>query len=150
MTHESQEPVVDETAPSQQSEQTVKPPRSPEFVAIITSTISLAVLMAALYGAIKLDFIKYQAMAAADRRAFQATIDEFRRDFHAQADAERRAFQARGDAERRAFQAQAHADRRAFQAAVEEFRREILCLSERQSRLEGIQEAQACTSTAGS
>ena len=58
----------------------MKAPRSAEFIAIVTSAISLAVLMAALYGAIKLDFNNYQAMAAADRRAFQAAMDEFRRE----------------------------------------------------------------------
>ncbi|MDD9982772.1 MAG: hypothetical protein OXU81_15680 [Gammaproteobacteria bacterium] len=40
-----------------------------------------------------------------------------------------------------AYRAEAAADRRAFEARMDEFRREILRLSERQSRLEGVQEA---------
>ncbi len=60
------------------------------------------------------------------------------------------AYRADASADRRAFQAEAAADRRAFDARMEEFRREVLRLSERQSRLEGVQEAQASTSTAGS
>lgn len=50
----------------------------------------------------------------------------------------------------RVFQAEAASDRRAFQAAMDEFRREILRLSERQARLEAMQEAQASTTTTGS
>ena len=62
-----------------------------------------------------------QAEGAADRRAWQATMDAFR----TQAEADRRAWQASLDA----FQAKADADREAF-------REEVRRLGERQARVE--------------
>ena len=67
------------------------------------------------------------------------------------------AYRAEAIEDRRAFRAEAAADRRAFDARMEEFRREMgefrreaLRLSERQSRLEGMQEAQASATSTGS
>ena len=67
------------------------------------------------------------------------------------------AYRADASEDRRAFQAEAAADRRAFDARMEEFRREmgefrreVLRLSERQSRLEGMQESQASGTSRGS
>ena len=60
------------------------------------------------------------------------------------------AYRADASEDRRAFQAEAAADRRAFDARMEEFRREILRLTDRQARLEGMQEAQASGTTTGS
>ncbi|MDD9982738.1 MAG: hypothetical protein OXU81_15510 [Gammaproteobacteria bacterium] len=59
-------------------------------------------------------------------------------------------YRTEASADRRAFQSTADADRRAFQASMDEFRREMRRLAERQSRLEGIQEAQAAGTAAGS
>ena len=75
--------------------------------------LTLAGFLGAQLYWIKADLNAYQARADADRRAFQAGMDEFRRE-------------------------------------MDEFRREILRLSERQSRLEGMQEAQAAGTTTGS
>ena len=104
---------------------------TPELIAILSVGVALAAL---LFRAIR-RIDTYRTEASADRRTFQAT-----------ADADRRAFQTRADADRRAFQAAVDADRRAFQAAMDDFRREMLRLAERQSRLEGLQEAQAAGS----
>ena len=74
-----------------------------------------------------------QAEGAADRRAWQATMDAFR----TQAEADRRAWQASLDA----FQAKADADRDALRAEAEAdreaFREEVRRLGERQARVEG-------------
>ena len=86
---------------------------SPELIGIIASAIALGALMVTLFISIRSDHNEFRAEVAADRRAFQAGMDEFRRDMN-------------------------------------EFRREMRRLAERQSHLEGVQEAQASTSTAGS
>ena len=129
MTDHSQEPV--EEASTETQAQPAKKPRSPEYNAIL----GLGAVILALAGFLgtQLYWIK------ADLNASQA-----------RADADRRAFQARADADRRAFQAEAAADRRGFDARMEEFRREMRRLSERQSRLEGMQEAQASATSTGS
>lgn len=93
---------------------------TPELIAILSVGVALAAL---LFRAIR-RIDTYRTEASADRRTFQATAD----------------------ADRRAFQAAMDADRRAFQAAMDDFRREMLRLAERQSRLEGLQEAQAAGS----
>ena len=127
-----------------------------EFLAIIGVGLTIVAVGAALstqlfFTTRRID--AYRGDASADRRALQA-----------EAAADRRAFQADAAADRRAFQADAAADRKAFQSGMDEFRREmdefrrqmgefrreILRLSERQSRLEGVQEAQASGTTAGS
>ena len=111
---------------------------TPEFLAIIGVGLTIVAVGAAL-----------------STQLFFTTrrIDAYRGD----ASADRRALQAEAAADRRAFQADAAADRKAFQSGMDEFRRqmgefrrEILRLSERQSRLEGMQEAQASGTTAGS
>ena len=79
---------------------------SPELIGIIASAIALGALMVTLFISIRSDHNEFRAEVAADRRAFQAGMDEFRS--------------------------------------------EVLRLSERQSRIEGVQEAQASASTAGS
>lgn len=119
---------------------------TPELIAILSVGVALAAL---LFRAIR-RIDTYRTEASADRRTFQATADADRRAFQTRADADRRAFQAAMDADRRAFQVAMDADRRAFQAAMDDFRREMLRLAERQSRLEGLQEAQAVGATAGS
>ncbi len=97
---------------------------TPELVAILSVGVALAALLVSTIRRID----TYRAEASADRRAFQTAM---------------------GD-DRRAFQATADADRRAFQASMDEFRSEMLRLAGRQSRLEGIQEAQATGTAAGS
>ena len=54
------------------------------------------------------------------------------------------------DARLDALQAEMRADRRTFQSAMDDFRNEMMRLAERQSRLEGLQEAQAAATEAGS
>ena len=49
-----------------------------------------------------------------------------------------------------ALLAEMRADRRTFQSAMDDFRNEMMRLAERQSRLEGFQEAQAAATAAGS
>lgn len=108
---------------------------TPELVAILSVGVALAALLVSTIRRID----TYRAEASADRRAFQTAMGD-----------DRRAFQATADADRRAFQASMDADRRAFQASMDEFRSEMLRLAGRQSRLEGIQEAQATGTAAGS
>ena len=54
------------------------------------------------------------------------------------------------DARLDALQAEIRADRRTFQSAMDDFRNEMMRLAERQYRLEGLQEAQAAATAAGS
>ena len=57
---------------------------------------------------------------------------------------------ARLDTSLENYRATANADRRAHQASMDAFRAEMQRLSERQSRVEGIQEVQGGTGAAGS
>jgi len=129
MTDQSPEPVHE--TPTTTKDGNEKEPRSAEYIAVLSSAIALGVLIVALgsltftlFHSLKDDVNALEMAVSADRRAFQAGMD--------------------------AFRAEAAADRRAFEARMDEFRSEILRLSERQSHLEGTQEAQASASTAGS
>ncbi len=89
---------------------------TPELIAILSVGIALAAL---LFRAIR-RIDAYRTEASADRRAFQKEAAEDRRSFQA----------SMGE----------------FRREMNEFRREMLRLAERQSRLEGLQEAQAAGS----
>ncbi len=118
---------------------------------IATLIVSIAATVAAGTGVIVLSVngihsqvAAYKAEAAADRRAWQASMDAFRE----KADADRRAWQEKADADRRAWLERADADRRAWQASMdasrdkadrdrEAFRAEMQRLAERQAHVEG-------------
>ncbi len=118
---------------------------TPEFLAIIGVGFTIVAVGAALstqlfFTTRRID--AYRGDASADRRALQAEAAADRRAFQADAAADRKAFQSGMDEFRREMDE--------FRRQMGEFRREILRLSERQSRLEGVQEAQASGTTAGS
>ena len=118
---------------------------TPEFLAIIGVGLTIVAVGAALstqlfFTTRRID--AYRGDASADRRALQAEAAADRRAFQADAAADRKAFRSGMDEFRREMDE--------FRRQMGEFRREILRLSERQSRLEGMQEAQASGTTAGS
>ena len=96
-----------------------KQPLWPILTAIFSSAIALGVLLIAL-----------DAKSAARLDDYRALL------LH---------YQAETASELRSFHEEAASDRRVFQAGMDEFRREILRLSERQSHLEGMLEAHAST-----
>ena len=115
---------------------------TPELFAIVTVGLALAALILNATGtmnadrrALQANAATYRAEAAADRRALRAELATYR---------------AEATADRTALRAEAAADRTALQNAMQHFREEMLRLSERQSRLEATQEAQASNTTAGS
>ena len=117
MTDQSTQSMNDSPAEEKKAAANKRPSRSSEFVAILSSAISLGVLLVAIASLMTILLTNQLTAIKQDLNSFEAT---------------------------------AAADRRAFQAGMDEFRREILRLTDRQARLEGMQEAQASATSTGS
>ena len=113
---------------------------TPDTLTIIGTGIALAILNVGLITSLRADMKTDRAEAAADRRAFQQSMDQFRTIIGSSVGSILVVGVALAALIIRAA-ARFDADRCAFQAGMDTFRTEMQRLAERQSNLEGRLEA---------